>query len=71
MIQQQQTKRSVRPAEGAVYLGVGRSTFWRWAAERPDFPKGKRLSPRVTVFDLDELVAWRDAQSASTPARDE
>lgn len=44
-------------------LGVGLSTFWRWAKERPGFPNARKLSPRCTVFDVEELIAWRDAQA--------
>ena len=53
---------SARPKEGAALIGVGVSTFWRWAKERPDFPKPRKLSSRCTVFDVAELLAWRDAQ---------
>jgi len=53
---------SARPKEGAAILGVGVSTFWRWAKERHDFPKPRKLSRRCTVFDVAELMAWRDAQ---------
>jgi predicted DNA-binding transcriptional regulator AlpA len=30
--------------------------------ERPDFPRPIKLGRSVTVFKLDELVAWRDKQ---------
>ncbi|MDO9569017.1 MAG: AlpA family phage regulatory protein [Hydrogenophaga sp.] len=53
---------SVRPKQGAALLGIGIATFWRWNKERPDFPKPRKLSPRCTVFDAAELIAWRDAQ---------
>lgn len=42
-------------------LGVSPATFWRYA-RRPDFPKLRKLSARCTVVDVDELIAWRDAQ---------
>ena len=60
-----QTKRyppSSRPKQGAELLGVSLPTFWRWAAEKQDFPKGRRLSARCTVFDTCELIAWRDSK---------
>ena len=57
------TNQSARPKHAAEFLGIGESTFWRWAKERPDFPKPRKLGPRTTVFDLSELVAWRDAQA--------
>ena len=45
-----------------LLLGVSLPTFWRWAAEKQDFPKGRRLSARCTVFDTCELIAWRDSK---------
>jgi predicted DNA-binding transcriptional regulator AlpA len=56
---------SARPRAAAEFLGIGLSTFWRWAANRSDFPKGRALSSRVRVFDLNELAAWRDAQGGA------
>lgn len=55
--------KSVRAKQAAELLGIGRSTFWRYAGS-PDFPKARRLSPRCTVFDTDELLAWRDTKMA-------
>lgn len=57
------TFQSARPKDAASLLGVGVSTFWRWAKERPDFPKPRKLSSRCTIFDVQELIAWRDAQA--------
>ena len=53
---------SIRPKQGAELLGVSLPTFWRWAAEKQDFPKGRRLSARCTVFDTAELIAWRESK---------
>ena len=53
---------SIRPKTAAELLGIGTSTFWRWAKERQDFPKARRLSARCTVFDMNEIMRWRDAQ---------
>lgn len=53
---------SFRPKKAAEFLGIGHATLWRWAKERADFPKPRRLSVRCTVFDSAELIAWRDAQ---------
>lgn len=58
-------KRGVRARRGAEILGCGVSTYWRYA-QRPDFPKPKKLSPRLTIWDEGELIAWRDAQGAAT-----
>ena len=54
--------KSLRPKHAAEFLGIGRATLWRWAKERADFPKPRRFSARCTVFDMNELAAWRDAQ---------
>ena len=53
---------SLRPNHAAKFLGIGRATLWRWVKERADFPKPRHLSSRCTVFDQQELIAWRDAQ---------
>lgn len=53
---------SIRPKQAAELLGVSLPTFWRWAAHQHDFPKGRRLSARCTVFDTAELIAWRDSK---------
>lgn len=52
---------SLRPKQAAEFLGVGISTLWRWAKERSDFPKARKLSPRCTVFDMQEIINWRDS----------
>lgn len=54
-------QRSYRPKQAAELLGIGPATLWRWM-KREGFPKPKRLSPRCTVLDGAELIAWRDAQ---------
>jgi prophage regulatory protein len=56
-------QKSLRPKIAAQFLGIGIATLWRWSRERDDFPKPRRLSTRCTIFDQDELIAWRDAQS--------
>lgn len=56
------TSQSARPKDAANVLGVGISTLWRWSKERHDFPKPRKLSSRCTVFDVQELLVWRDAQ---------
>lgn len=57
--------KSVRAKDGAELLGIGLATFWRWNKERRDMPRGRQLSARCTVFDRDELLAWRDAQTGA------
>jgi len=61
---------SLRAAQGAEFLGVGVATFWRWARTRPDFPQPIRLSPRCTVFDVEALRTWRDAQTQAKGGSD-
>ena len=56
-----QQSKSLRPAQTAEFLGIGLSTLWTWA-KRPDFPRPRKIGPKVTVWDLSELIQWRDAQ---------
>lgn len=56
--------RSLRAADVAVVLGVSRATIWRWAAERGDFPRPMKLSPRVTVWRAADILDWRERQGA-------
>ena len=54
----------LRPAEAAKYLRVSRTTIWRWARERPDFPKPIRLSATIAAFrraDIDAFAARIEA----------
>ena len=48
----------LRPAEAAKYLRVSRTTIWRWARERPDFPKPIAAFRRA---DIDAFVARIEA----------
>jgi prophage regulatory protein len=59
---------SLRPNGAAKFLGIGRSTLYKWAKERPEFPQPIKLGTRTTVFRLDELAAWRDAQGQKAGA---
>ena len=43
-------------------IGVGRSTFWRYA-KQDGFPKAVRLSARCTVWNLDEINDWMKNQN--------
>lgn len=61
-------KISLRPQQAADLLGIGLSTLWQWSKARHDFPKPRRLSPKCTVFDQEELIAWRDAKAAGRKA---
>lgn len=58
-------RRYARPTGTAQYLGVSLATIWRWNAERDDFPRPRKLGPRATVWDLNEIDAWLDAQQST------
>lgn len=60
-----QERRKARPRVLAEYLEVSIATIWRWASERPDFPRPQKIGPRVTVWDLDEIDAWVAAQQSN------
>ncbi|MBW8374220.1 AlpA family phage regulatory protein [Stenotrophomonas sp.] len=61
----QQERRQARPRQVAEYLGVSIATVWRWASERHDFPRSRKIGPRVTVWDLNEIDQWVDAQQSN------
>ena len=42
---------------------VSSATLWRMV-KTGDFPQPIKLSARTTVYPLDKLIAWRDAQAA-------
>lgn len=46
-------KKYLRAKEVAEYLGIGLSTVWCYAKEGRLIPK--KISPRVTVFSVDEI----------------
>ena len=54
-------KRALRPAQVAEKFGVSVPTIWRYCRSKPDFPKARKLSERVTVFDEAELDAYLDS----------
>ena len=42
-----QLNSSIRPQAAAEFLGISPATLWRWAKERRDFPKARKLSSRA------------------------
>lgn len=60
--------RSVRAPRGAEILGCGQSTFWKLAKRDPNFPKKRALSPRMSVWDEGELIAYRDSKTVQEAA---
>lgn len=57
-------KQYVRVADAAEILGVSVATLWRWTRIDPRFPRKRQLSPRVTVWNAEELRAWAEARTA-------
>ena len=49
--------RYLRVHEVAQMLSINKSTVWAWN-KKGDFPKGIKLSERVTVWRLSEIVAY-------------
>lgn len=46
-------KKYLRASEVAEYLSIGKSTVWLYAKQGKLTPK--KLSSRVTVFDIDDV----------------
>ena len=53
--------KSLRARQVAALLGISLATVWVWA-KRPDFPRSRKIGPQTTIWDRDEILAWRDAQ---------
>ena len=54
-------RKAVRPKAASKILGVSLATVWRWLAERPDFPRSRKIGSRTTVFMVDELLQFMEA----------
>lgn len=48
----------IRPRAAAKYIGVGISTFWRFAKDDPTFPKPFKIGPQATVLMRADLDEW-------------
>lgn len=55
-------RKGIRARQVSELIGSGVSTVWRLNKERHDFPKPRRIGSRMTVWDMGEVLAWRDAQ---------
>ena len=53
-------KRWLRAKEVAQYLSIGLSTVWQYSAQGR--LTAKKLSPKVTVFDIDEVNSLFDKE---------
>ncbi|PPD46059.1 MAG: hypothetical protein CTY15_01325 [Methylocystis sp.] len=52
-----------------VYLGISPATAWRRVGDDPLFPKPIKMSPGVTLFDLNAADAYiADKRHASAEA---
>jgi prophage regulatory protein len=50
-----------RVEELAEVLGMGESTIWH-KAKVGEFPKPRKISPRITVWDANDVEGWRQQQ---------
>ncbi len=55
--------RAVRAKEAAKILSIGVSTFWNWVAQGK-LPKGRRLSPRCTVWLEKDILSFLENDNA-------
>jgi prophage regulatory protein len=58
------TRRTLRVRHVATTLDVGVSSVWRMVKEDDQFPRPFKLSPRVTVWDSDELDSYIQKKAA-------
>jgi len=56
---------SVRVSHAHKLLGCSRQTVYR-LIKTAGFPKPRKLTPRVVIFDYQELLAWRDSKTADS-----
>jgi predicted DNA-binding transcriptional regulator AlpA len=60
----QQKPNYARAKHAAEHFKVSKSTLWAWV-KRPGFPKPKRASAKVTLFDLAAIERFIEAQQAA------
>ena len=58
-MKEQVQKKYARPRTMADTLDIAVSTLWKMVKE-DRIPRPHKLSPRVTVFDVDEVLAFVD-----------
>lgn len=56
----------LRPIEAAKALGISKTTLYAWMASG-SLPHPIRLGARATAFRADELEAWLESRSRTTP----
>ena len=52
------TQGFIRVNELAKYLGIGVSTCWIKSKHEKDFPKPRKISSRITVWNKAEVDLW-------------
>lgn len=60
----------LRPTQAAELICKSYPSFYRIAKADPTFPRPYKLSGRTSVYDIDELIAWRDAQPDARGVRE-
>lgn len=60
------TKQLIRVKEVAELLGFGVSTIWRKVKEDPSFPRPHKISERITVWQLSEILNWINVQCSNS-----
>ncbi len=55
----------IRISQVSEIVGIGKSTVWKWIKTK-QFPSPTKLSPKVSVWRLDEVINWVDTQSSNT-----
>lgn len=51
----------LRAKEAAAYLGIAKSTFWRWVKDEV-LPEGTELSPRCRVWEVADMDAFLESK---------
>jgi len=64
MISKQQIKQNYRPEEAATYLAVSKGTLWGYV--RQGLLEPISLSPRVTVFRLQDLERFVEERARAS-----
>lgn len=45
-------------------FGISRTTFYRLVQEDPSFPRGRRLSGKVVIWNVEEINNWIISRSS-------
>lgn len=57
------TAKVLRAKQASEYLGVAKSTFWRWVQDGK-ISKGKRIGSRCTLWRVEDLDEFLNKQFA-------